>query len=134
MNEFIKPHEKKSNTQIEKAESADSKFCEELDKLEGDRNLQLRDQDPVCLVAQLIEAINDKDLVPDDLNSPDNQDDSEDINIYANRIYNIASEIIECAEAMMLGDEVKKNWEDKQDEEGNTRDHADEAGVSNGDF
>ena len=56
--------------------------------------------------------LNDGTGLPDDLNSPC-QHDAENVRAFAQKAYDMAVEILNLSEQLMVGDEVEKIWEER---------------------
>lgn len=68
------------------------------------------------LVVKIGKEMAESDL-PDDLNSPKSDEDSLNVNNFANRIYDLGCEITDLSEKLMVGRGVQENYIDKLDEE-----------------
>lgn len=68
------------------------------------------------LVVKIGKEMAENDL-PDDLNSPKSDEDSLNVNNFADRIYNLGCEITDMSEKLMVGRGVQENYIDKLDEE-----------------
>jgi len=131
---------KKITTQskLSSRKSTDTLWWELLDKLEGSKGLEFSTGKERGLIAKLIEAVNDKDGLPEDLNSPDGREDGNKINAHAATLYNLFCEGADIAERMMLGGKVFLNYYNSiENKKGNTilsRDKYNETGHTRGDF
>ena len=56
--------------------------------------------------------LNDGTGLPDDLNAPC-QHDAENVRAFAQKAYDMAVEILNLSEQLMVGDEVEKIWEER---------------------
>lgn len=63
---------------------------------------------------RLIEVSKERDF-PEDLNNPTSSADSTDVTCFANRVHDLGGDIAELGEKMMLGAEVKRQWEEREE-------------------
>tara|TARA_B100001123_G_scaffold337568_1_gene381916 strand:+ start:265 stop:534 length:270 start_codon:yes stop_codon:yes gene_type:complete len=68
------------------------------------------------LVVKIGQEMAENDL-PEDLNSPKSDEDSLNVNNFADRIYRLGCEITDVSEKLMVGRGVQENYIDKLDEE-----------------
>lgn len=115
-------------------ENIDTLFWENLDKLEGKNGIDILPNDKPDIISRLIKALKDRAGLPDDLNNPETMSEVEAVNEFATTIYELCCEGAETSEALMVGAQVAKAYEDIMDESGNTRDPYDETGHTRADF
>lgn len=121
--------------QREAKKSLDTIWMENLEELEGPRGLQSTlPNDNKDLLSKLIKAMVDRDALPGDLDNPETMSEVEAVDRFANTLYELFCDGAEIAEAMMVGAQVEKAYEDIQDEKGNTRDMYAETGHTRADF
>lgn len=114
--------------------STDQKFCDDLEKLQGEKGIQILVNDRKDVVSQIIKALNKVDCLPEDLDYPETLDEVWAVNFYASTLYDLFCKGADIAEGMMVGDLVEKKYNDIQEEKGNTRDAYKETGHGRGDF
>tara|TARA_Y100000593_G_scaffold25113_1_gene49991 strand:+ start:36 stop:305 length:270 start_codon:yes stop_codon:yes gene_type:complete len=68
------------------------------------------------LVVKIGQEMAENDL-PEDLNSPKSDEDSLNVNNFADRIYHLGCKITDVSEKLMVGRGVQENYIDKLDEE-----------------
>ncbi len=102
--------------------NVDQKWNEDLEKLQGEKGIQILSNDNKDVVSRLLKALKNVDGLPDHLDYPVTEEEAEAVAEFASKLYNLFCEGAEIAEAMMVGDEVEKAYNDSQDEIGNTRD------------
>ena len=87
------------------------KEMQNLDHEYWDRLQQLED-----LTDKLKQEIQENDL-PDQLNSPESDEDGLRVNNFANRIYDLGCDITDISEKLMVGRAVQENYEDKREDD-----------------
>ena len=87
------------------------KEMQNLDNEYWDRLQQLED-----LTDKLKQEIQENDL-PDQLNSPESDEDGLRVNNFANRIYDLGCDITDISEKLMVGRAVQENYEDKREDD-----------------
>ncbi len=107
---------------------------ENLDRLRGKNGIHILVNDNKDIISQLIKALADVEGLPADLNNPQAIEEVQAIDDYGIRLYELFCEGAEIAETMIVGGAVEKEYNDIQDETGNTRDMNHETGHSEGDF
>ncbi len=112
----------------------DSIWNENFEKLQGSSGIDVLVNDNDDVLSRIVRAVKDVQGLPADLNNPESIEEAEAVNTYATMLHHLFCEGAEIAEAMMLGVQVEKAYNDIQDETGNTRDLMHEAGHSDGDF
>jgi len=121
--------------QREVKKSLDTTWMDNLEKLEGPRGLQSTiPNDNKDLFSRLIKALADRDALPRDLDNPETTTEVEAVDEFATTLYELFCEGAEKSEAMMVGAQVEKAYEDIMDESGNTRDMYAETGHTRADF
>lgn len=124
--------------QREVKKSLDTTWMDNLERLEGRRGLQSTiPNDNKDLLSKLVKALADRDKLPCDLDNPETLDEVEAVNQYAQTLYELFCDGASIAEAMMVGAQVEKAYENIQDEKGETisdHDKMVDAGHSAGDF
>ena len=68
------------------------------------------------LTDRLTREIQENDL-PDQLNSPESDEDSLRVNNFANRIYDLGCDITDISEKLMVGRGVQENYNDKREDD-----------------
>lgn len=115
----------------------DTIFWESLNKLEGENGIDILPNDKPDIISRLIKTLKDRDGLPDDLNNPKTMDEAEAVNEFATTLYELFSKGMEKSEAMMVGKEVERAYENIMDESGEAMSDYDkmvDAGHSAGDF
>ena len=87
------------------------KEMQNLDNEYWDRLQQLEK-----LTNRLTREIQENDL-PDQLNSPESDEDGLRVNNFANRIYDLGCDITDISEKLMVGRAVQENYEDKREDD-----------------
>ena len=87
------------------------KEMQNLDNEYWDRLQQLEK-----LTNRLTREIQENDL-PDQLNSPESDEDGLRVNNFANRIYDLGCDITDLSEKLMVGRAVQENYEDKREDD-----------------
>lgn len=87
------------------------KEMKNLDNEYWDKLQQLED-----LADKLKLEIADNDL-PDQLNSPESDEDGLAVNNFANKIYDLGCDITDLSEELMVGREVHENYYNKKEDE-----------------
>ena len=87
------------------------KEMQNLDNEYWDRLQQLEK-----LTNRLTREIQENDL-PDQLNSPESDEDGLRVNNFANRIYDLGCDITDLSEQLMVGRAVQENYEDKREDD-----------------
>jgi len=111
----------------------DSQWNENLEKIEG-RGLPNIPNDNKDIMSLLIKALQNRDCLPDDLNNPESLEEAWAVDDFASTLNEIFSKGVQLTEAMMVGLQVEKEYNDIQDEKDNTRDMYDETGHKRSDF
>lgn len=116
----------------------DTIFWGSLNKLVGQRGLGIRgtanDKD---IISRLIKAAVYVDDLPEDLSNPETMDEVKSVNYFANTLYDLFCEGAEIAESMMVGLEVKREYEKVMEEKGQAMSNYDkmiDAGHKASDF
>lgn len=112
----------------------DSGWNENLKKLQGVSGIDILVNDNEDIVSKIIKALKDMKCIPSDLDNPESEDEAWAVDYYARSLYDLFCEGAEIAEAMMVGADVEKTYNDIQDEKGNTRDMYEETGHKRSDF
>ena len=115
-------------------ENIDSKWNENLEKIQSKKGILILVNDNKDIISQLIKALYDVEGLPEDLNNPESSEDAEAVNSYATRLYDLFCEGTQIAESLMVGEAVEKAYNDIQDENDNTRNIFHETGHYPGDF
>ena len=68
------------------------------------------------LTDRLTREIQENDL-PDQLNSPESDEDGLRVNNFANRIYDLGCDITDLSEKLMVGRGVQENYNDKREDD-----------------
>ena len=68
------------------------------------------------LTDRLTREIQENDL-PDQLNSPESDEDGLRVNNFANRIYDLGCDITDISEKLMVGRGVQENYNDKREDD-----------------
>ena len=121
---------------IENEESIDTGWCKNLDKIEGVAGIpeSLMTSDGKDIFSRLVKVLRDKNGLPGDMDNPESDAQVERVDEFAKELYEVGCDLAEIAEAMMVGAQVEKQYEDIQDEKGNTRNMMAEAGHLRSDF
>lgn len=114
--------------------NVDQKWNEDLEKLQGEDGIDILSNDKKDVVSKLLKALKNIEGLPDHLDYPVTEEEVEAVAEFASKLYNLFCEGAEIAEAMMVGDEVEKAYNDIQDEEDGPLDPYEEFGVSRGGF
>jgi hypothetical protein len=112
----------------------DTIWNENLEKLQGEKGIQILVNDRKDVMSRLIKAFANVDGLPDDLNAPESYDNESAVDNYATALYDLFCEGAEFAEQMMVGRAVKRIYEAIQDEKGSARCPYKETGHTRGDF
>jgi len=115
-------------------ENIDTTWNENLEKLHGGKGIHILVNDKKDIISKLIKALAHTDCLPDDLNNPQSIAEVWAVDHYATTLYELFCDGAEIAERMMVADAVEKEYEDIQDEIGNTRNMMAETGHTDGDF
>ena len=89
--------------ELKEMQSLDNEYWDRLQQLEK-------------LTNRLTREIQENDL-PDQLNSPESDEDGLRVNNFANRIYDLGRDITDLSEKLMVGRAVQENYEDKREDD-----------------
>ena len=112
----------------------DSQWNENLEKIQGKAGIHILVNDRGDVISRLIKALADVEGLPEDLDNPESIDEANAVDSFATVLNHLFCEGAEISEALMVGEQVEKAYNDIQDETGNTRDMHDETSHSDGDF
>ena len=112
----------------------DTEWNENLKRLQGKSGIDILVNDREDILSKIIKALKNMKCLPSDLDNPNSEDEAWAVDYYARSLYDLFCEGAEIAEAMMVGADVEKSYNDIQDEKGNTRNMYEETGHKRSDF
>jgi len=115
-------------------ESLDAAWIKNLNKLEGPLGTDILVNDSSDIISRLIKAVKDRGSLPCDMDNPETMTEVEEVNEYAQRLYDLCCEGAAIAEDMMVGEQVEREFNNIMDGLGETRNMYDETGHKRSDF
>jgi len=116
---------------------SDGEWNENLNKLEGQLGIDIAPNDRKDVISRIIKAVKDRDKLPADMDYPESHGEVEEVNNYADRLYDLGCELASVAEEMMIGKDVERKYHDIMEDAGECMDNDDrmrDAGHLRSDF